>query len=101
MPPEEDFSDDESYYVPAGTAPARVVRGPSVKDMQLYGSENGDLLRAQRERQLALRQQGAEHARVHPMCTPDGRPGHATPPNERCHSRVWVGRHAMIALAYG
>ena len=38
MPPEEDFSDDESYYVPAGTAPARVVRGPSVKDMQLYGS---------------------------------------------------------------
>jgi len=64
MPPEEDFSDDESYYVPAGAAPARVVRGPSVKDMQLYGSENGDLLRAQRERQLALRQQGAEHARV-------------------------------------
>jgi len=64
MPPEEDFSDDESYYVPAGTSPPRVVRGPSVKDMQLYGSENGDLLRAQRARQLALRQQGAEHARL-------------------------------------
>ena len=46
MPPEEDFSDDESYYVPAGTSPPRVVRGPSVRDMQLYGSENRDLLRA-------------------------------------------------------
>ena len=48
MPPQEDFSDDESYYVPAGTSPPRVVRGPSVRDMQLYGSENRDLLRTQR-----------------------------------------------------
>jgi hypothetical protein len=64
MPPEEDFSDDESYYVPAGTSPPRVVRGPSVRDMQLYGSENRDLLRAPRERQLAMRAQRSEHARL-------------------------------------
>ena len=64
MPPQEDFSDDESYYVPAGTSPPRVVRGPSVRDMQLYGSENRDLLRAQRERQLAMRAQRSDHARL-------------------------------------
>jgi hypothetical protein len=32
--------------------------------MQLYGSENRDLLRAQRERQLAMRAQRADHARL-------------------------------------
>jgi hypothetical protein len=63
-PPEDASSDDESYYVPAGIAPQRVVRGPSVKDMQLYGSEKWDLLRAERERMLALRHQSAEHARL-------------------------------------
>ena len=35
-----------------------------MRDMELYGSEKGNLLRAKRGRQVALREQGAGHARV-------------------------------------
>tara|TARA_B110000971_G_C20038460_1_gene515966 strand:+ start:3527 stop:4360 length:834 start_codon:yes stop_codon:yes gene_type:complete len=64
-PPGSAFS-EEDYYVPAGTAPfEQRVRGRSLKDVQLYGSdENVDVFKAQRERQLALRHQSQTHARV-------------------------------------
>ena len=63
-PPGSEFS-EEDYYVPAGTVPERRVRGPSVAVMELYGgSENDDLFKAQRARELALRHQSAEHLRV-------------------------------------